>query len=618
MELPISVRSILGLGLNFIPSPKKTLGSTGIDLPRFRRDLLLYNHFAGQSNSDTEITELRPQSTWTPSNISAEFKVRINSFENEINKNIRQHPVRSNLLPLQQAGLQFLCSHPEIKVWSTDKNLGHIVTPTETYINRAYSDHLNDSSTYREISINIAEGRILAIKRMVKNFVENYHTSSQQYGARRTTKPTITGRFLLESLETTDPFAYFYMLAKIHKSPWTTRPVTSVAGSLLHGLGQWVDKELQKIIKQLPYVTTSSASLINTLSSHSPLPLNAQLFTADARSMYTNINTNHAMQVIKEFLNEPTFLQNFPNIDRNALLTALQILMRHSLFKFNNKFYLQMTGCAMGTPPAPPYATLYFYLHERSFIQLFPSCIFYTRYLDDIFGIWLPPSTTLPTTDIMWINFKSTFDSFGDLRWDFSELSSTVNFLDLTISISIDNHIITDLFEKPLNLHLYLPPASLHPPGVLNGLTKGALHRIFTLCSQPTERSKHITNFLQRLYRRGHHPTSIIPLIDHFGIQKTNEIQKQATTIRNMYLHCVFIPSPTLQLVRPIVQKTIIQPPSEPPIHHLCNNLGVKLREFRLILAYHRLPNLKNILSPRKLEFQPTGSTENLDSNEQL
>mmetsp|Transcript_52022 Transcript_52022/g.156125 ORF Transcript_52022/g.156125 Transcript_52022/m.156125 type:complete len:88 (+) Transcript_52022:35-298(+) len=43
--------------------------------------------------------------------------------------------------------------------------------------------------------------------------------------------------------------------------------------------------------------------------------------------------------------------------------------------------------------------------------------------------------------------------------------------------------IFTNLYEKALNLHLYIPPHSSHPPGVLSGLVLENSHRIYTLFS---------------------------------------------------------------------------------------------------------------------------------------
>ena len=60
-----------------------------------------------------------------------------------------------------------------------------------------------------------------------------------------------------------DPFNKFYLLAKIHKKPLKTRPIISVSGSVLFGLGKWLDIQLQKVIKHLPFVAKSLGELVN-------------------------------------------------------------------------------------------------------------------------------------------------------------------------------------------------------------------------------------------------------------------------------------------------------------------------------------------------------------------
>ncbi len=46
-----------------------------------------------------------------------------------------------------------------------------------------------------------------------------------------------------------DPFGYVYLTIKLHKLPNTTRPVCTDCASLPHALGQWVDEQLQPIVK---------------------------------------------------------------------------------------------------------------------------------------------------------------------------------------------------------------------------------------------------------------------------------------------------------------------------------------------------------------------------------
>ena len=87
-----------------------------------------------------------------------------------------------------------------------------------------------------------------------------------------------------------------------------------------------------------------------------------------------------------------------------------------------------------------------------------------------------------------WNEFRDKMNAFPGLTWKFSERSKSTDFMDMTISINNSNKIETTLFKKQLNLHLYIPPHSVHPPGLLPGIVYGTLFRIVTLCS--TEQDK--------------------------------------------------------------------------------------------------------------------------------
>ena len=142
----------------------------------------------------------------------------------------------------------------------------------------------------------------------------------------------------------------------------------------------------------------------------------------------------------------------------------------------------------MGAPPAPPYATIYYGIHEDYLLHTYcPELFFYKRFIDDVIGIWVPSSAEC------WHSFIADL-SYGNLTWDVSQLSSQVHFMDLTITLQHQS-ISTTLFEKELNLYLYIPPHSAHPPGVLHGLVIGNIVRIYNLCSNQNEAHNHILQF---------------------------------------------------------------------------------------------------------------------------
>jgi len=135
--------------------------------------------------------------------------------------------------------------------------------------------------------------------------------------------------------------------------------------------------------------------------------------------------------------------------------------MKNNIFHFADTYWLQLTGTAMGTPTACSYASITYGQHENN----------YRRYIDDIFGIWVPPTTNNIET---WEMFKTKLNSWGKLEWVVETPSHHTVFLDLNLQM-IDNKIHTNTFQKALNLYLYIPPRSAHPPSCLKGLVTGEL-----------------------------------------------------------------------------------------------------------------------------------------------
>jgi hypothetical protein len=119
----------------------------------------------------------------------------------------------------------------------------------------------------------------------------------------------------------------------------------------------------------------------------------------------------------------------------------------------------------MGTPTACSYTTITYGQHEN--VKILPhfqqNLLYFRRYIDDIFGTWIPTSSS------DWETFKTTLNQFGSLRWIVNDLSDTVNFLDLSLSIT-SSTITAAPYQKPMNLHLYIPPSSAHPPSCFKGL----------------------------------------------------------------------------------------------------------------------------------------------------
>jgi hypothetical protein len=327
--------------------------------------------------------------------------------------------------------------------------------------------------------------------------------------------------------------------------------------------------------------------------------------------MYTNIDTPHALESISRWLQKSRIPASVA-VNVPALIDALTLIMTNNYFRFGDTIWHQLTGTAMGTPPAPMYATLYFYVHEQVLIKKFKRRLpFYCRYIDDGFGIW-SPSSCEHTDDTEWEVFQSEFDRFGSLRWEFSQRSDTTTFLDVTISLLPNNTIQTCLYEKALNLYLFLPSHSAHPPGVLKGLIFGMFVRIQRLTSDPSLRLEQCRKLFYRLRSRGYTSEVLQPLFNSAvtyltPVQTSPSAGKKRTTSTTktspIFLHVPYHPrDPASTQLQRLFRDTLFVPANEPPLGRLRNRDGARVPVSRLIVAYHRPRNLGNLLSPRRLD----------------
>ena len=162
---------------------------------------------------------------------------------------------------------------------------------------------------------------------------------------------------------TSDPFGYFYLLYKLHKTPLATRPVCSDCASLPHALGEWVDEMLQPIVATQHTYFKDSYSLKQELDCLT-LPANASIFSFDAISMYTKIDTEDCIARLSAFLLDESTKKKFPHYSATPLITAIKIVMRNNRMRFGDIIVRQLIGIAMGMSPAPSLANLYVAIHE--------------------------------------------------------------------------------------------------------------------------------------------------------------------------------------------------------------------------------------------------------------
>ena len=486
---PQSARALLGLGSKFICTPKFTTGSIESNFLRLERDMHLRVFFACGNELDAspewDKSKLYVKSDWRPEfgDIPGWVDRRLSKFYVRLQRLFKKKKATPNLLPFQARLFEMLSERRDLLFPEADKGLGPCAVLFEQYVEDALVHLLNDK-VYLQLSKEEATNSINMVKELVSEWLKKYAKVIGQMAH------TFIRNHMRDNAKS--PFGQFYIMYKIHKGMkdgrWPTRPVCSDVTGLLHGLAKWVTEKLLPLaIDQPSYFKDSFALKDLLLALH--LPPNARIFTADAESMYTNIPTETALKAISSFIVDKLGDKK----STQALISALQLVFRFNFLKFGDTYWQQISGTAMGTPPAPAWAILYYALHENNLVQCWRrNLFFYKRFIDDVIGIWIPDPDPIRDAQL-WSDFCKDMNACEGLKWTCEVPSKKVNFMDLTISI-IGNAIETDLYEKDLNLYLYIPPHSSHPRGVFTGLISGQVLRIRRLCSNQSDATAHIRN----------------------------------------------------------------------------------------------------------------------------
>ena len=123
---------------------------------------------------------------------------------------------------------------------------------------------------------------------------------------------------------------------------------------------------------------------------------------------------------------------------------------------------------------------------------------YYKRYIDDIFAIFNKEADQ--------ILFHNTFNNIrpGKIQLLPTNTGRSAVFMDLHITLNIDNRLSIKIYQKPQNSYLYLPPSSFHQRHVFNNTIIAELNRYKLKCTYAYDYEEIKQSFYTRLIARGY------------------------------------------------------------------------------------------------------------------
>src|SRR5205807_4471993 len=181
---------------------------------------------------------------------------------------------------------------------------------------------------------------------------------------------------------------------------------------------------------------------------------------------------------------------------------AMTFVLTQGYISFEKRIFQQKDGAAMGSPMIPPYANIYMFMLERDTVHKYMELgilKLYRRYIDDILVI------VQNKDNQSFLSLQRDLNNIhSKIKLTWTEQSQKCNFLDLTIWINPQNHIHTNVYQKPLNIYAYLPFHSYHTDSQKHGFIKAEALRYARICSQRKDFDNIIELLKIRLQRRGY------------------------------------------------------------------------------------------------------------------
>ena len=266
-----------------------------------------------------------------------------------------------NLTPSEFKALKRLSKNKNIVIQKADKGNTVVILDKCSYIS-AVEEILNDNSKLSKLDIPAGkeinhivnlEKRIISELKLLKDkeiIDKSTYKSIKPVGSR----PGIlygSGKIHKETCKGLPPF----------------RPILSAIDTPTYKLSKFL----------LKFLTPSTANQYTVVDSfHFAEEIcqqdsNLHMASLDVDSLFTNIPLNETIDICVDNLRSDN--ENPPNIPKHDFRNLLNIATKESFFMFNNKYYKQVDGVAMGSPLGPALANIFMCSFESKWLRDCPN-----------------------------------------------------------------------------------------------------------------------------------------------------------------------------------------------------------------------------------------------------
>ena len=149
----------------------------------------------------------------------------------------------------------------------------------------------------------------------------------------------------------------FCGLPKIHKTGNSLKPIVSSRGSVTYRVSKVLSKVLKPLVGKSPYHIQSTGDFVSRAKGLTLQPGECLSFY-DVTSLFTSVPIDPELNIIKDLLEKHEKLNDRTVLSVQNIIELLGFCLHNTYFSFQNKFYEQVEGVAMGSPVSPIVANM--------------------------------------------------------------------------------------------------------------------------------------------------------------------------------------------------------------------------------------------------------------------
>ncbi|CAF4098144.1 unnamed protein product, partial [Rotaria sordida] len=268
--------------------------------------------------------------------------------------------------------------------------------------------------------------------------------------------------------------AYMYFIPKPHKKGTPLRPILNTIHAASKQISQFLDKLLRPLFDRFVRQTTfvDGADLLEQLQKYIQKGYfnSSTLFiTFDITNLYTMLPQEESLAILTEFLHTHN-CERINGLSIDTIIELARIVLQANAFVYNNKFYRQIIGGAMGSALTLTLANIFMWKWERqTILPKLSSHELYGRYIDDVFF------TSNQCEEKVKELLETANNFHPNIKLEY-KIGKSVPFLDVLIQNN-NGIFASSLYHKPSAEPTVLSFLSDHPRHVFRNVIQTALTR---------------------------------------------------------------------------------------------------------------------------------------------